>query len=191
MPRHGPAPQQVTSGQSPEAKVHGGQRAIWRIYGGLTQGRHKRRIQGGQHLENGHMADTWQTQGGHMADKNMVDTVWGRGQSGFKANIRRTRGGYKADTRRPQGGYMEDRWQARFGGGTKERWGHGGHMEARSKWTPGGYKADAWQTQGGCRQGRHKADKLRERGQNIVANLFPPKKEFHNIFFWEINRIFF
>ena len=64
-------------------------------------------------------AETWQTHGGHIVVK-----VWRRGQSGHKANTRRTQGRHMADTWRPKrtqgkhkGGQMPDMRQTHGGGG--------------------------------------------------------------------------
>ena len=84
----GPALQQATSGQSPDARAHGGPELAKsghmadkeRTYGGQTRGRHKRRTgfggnwrrgQSGHVTQDGHMADTrqtWRTRG--KADPN-------------------------------------------------------------------------------------------------------------------------
>ena len=58
-------PRKLTS-----ARAHGGPELTKRTHGGYTQGRHKRRTQGGQGLEawpGGHKADTWRTSSGDAA----------------------------------------------------------------------------------------------------------------------------
>ena len=56
---HGSVPQQATSGQSPEARAHGGPELTKRTHGGHTQGRHKRRTFGATRAHGGHKAVTW------------------------------------------------------------------------------------------------------------------------------------
>ena len=75
---HGPAPQQTTSGQSPEVNTHGGPE--------LAKSRH--------------MADKERTHGGHMVDTHEAGTGGGQG---LEVRPNRTRGGHKADKLRGPG----------------------------------------------------------------------------------------
>ena len=135
---------------------------------------HKADTRGAQRADKVWKVDTRRIQGGHMADMYMVDKVWGHGQSGPKANTRRTRGGHKAGTRWTK----VDTWRTNVRQGlevgpkrtqgtqgthgrskvdTADICGHG--LEARPKRTPGGHKADTRRTHGG-----HKADTWRTHG---------------------------
>ena len=115
-------------------------------------------------------ADSRQTQGGHM--------------SAHMADRRRAHGSRKADTWRTKG--KADTWQTRFGGAAKVDK-RGGHM-ADKVWrschrglkADTGHMAGTWRTRfGGAAKAdsrRHKADKLRGRGQSILSRsalIFP------------------
>ena len=144
-----------------------------RTHAGHMVDTHEAETRGGQGLEVRPKADTWRTQGGHMADigvqgleaahgkhkagtwgtqgEQMAGKVWRRGQSGLKGH--KAEGGRMADKvwRRSQSGHtvrhMADKVWRRGQSGNKA----GGHkadkvcMEVR----PSALKADPRRTHGG------------------------------------------
>ena len=145
---HGRAPQKATSGQSPEARTHGGLELKQRgemVNTHKEDTRDKHRESWGTRVGSAAKADTRRTQGGHCG--RMADKIWRRGQSGHKANARRIHGGHKADKvrRRSQSGF-----ETRFGGAAK----------ADTRRT----QPDTWRTHGGKARGA--------RSEHIAANHF-------------------